>query len=47
MRYYTDKIDFRHEVTKEKFYSLKRRKNAHETICLSGDRVVCRILKFY
>ena len=35
MKYYKDKIDFRHELTRKDYYSMRRRKNAHETMCVS------------
>lgn len=48
MKYYLQNdYGFRKEISKESYYSLRRRKNAHETICYQNGHRSSRILKFY
>lgn len=49
MKYYIDKWgDWRNEISQQKFYSLKRRKNAHITMVGSGyDKLLGYVIKFY
>lgn len=46
--YYTPKgCRFPQEITKGKFYSLRKRKDAHESICITNGKISSRRLKFY
>lgn len=47
MKYYINERGFLTEISKERFYALRLRKSAHETIMLNGGRKVGRYLKFY
>lgn len=48
MKYYIkNDYGFRKEVSKERFYSLRRRKNSHESICYQNGVRSSRTISFY
>lgn len=48
MKYYIqNQYGFRLEISKQEFYSKRRRKNAHESICTTNGYISSRTLKFY
>lgn len=47
MKYFENKINWRHEISRITFYSRARRKNAHITIVTNCGGIVAKILKYY
>lgn len=47
LHYYDSKMNWSHEISREKFYSMRRRKNAHVTACYNCGQLTGYILKFY
>lgn len=48
MKYYiSNSYGFRTEVTSQEFFSKRRRKDAHESICYQNGCRSSRTLKFY
>jgi len=47
MKYYIqNQYGFRHAVSKDEYYSKRRRKNAHEVICYQNGYRSSRTLRF-